>query len=123
MAPGGVLQRDAREIYDRIDAIGEAAADLLVNAEDNAMTRRIDKPCPQNIANAARQYEIVVPLEPVRKTLGELFPASIEQWRVRVQGSVVPDVIGLESSAKAAEMRLIHLTCALVENDHARDAR
>jgi hypothetical protein len=62
MAPGGVLQRDAREIYDRIDAVGEAAADLLVNTEDNAMTGRIDKPCPQNIANAARQYEIVVPL-------------------------------------------------------------
>ena len=38
MAPGGVLQRDAREIYDRIDAVGEAAADLLVNTEDNAMT-------------------------------------------------------------------------------------
>ena len=42
-----------------------------------------------------------------------------------VQGSVVPDVIGLESSAKTAEMRLIHLTCALVENDQccSRDAR
>jgi hypothetical protein len=53
------------------------------------------------------------------------FQLSIEQWRVRVQGSVVPDVIGLESSAKAAEMRLIHLSCALVENDQccARDAR
>ena len=62
MTPGGVLQRDAREIYARIDAVGEAAADLLVNTEDNAMTGRIDKPCPQNIANAARQYEIVVPL-------------------------------------------------------------
>jgi hypothetical protein len=63
MAPGGVLQRGAREIYDRIDAVGEAAADLLVNTEDedNAMTGHIDKPCPQNIANAARQYEIVVP--------------------------------------------------------------
>jgi hypothetical protein len=61
MAPGGVLQRDAREIYDRIYAVGEAAADLLVNTEDNAMTGRIDKPSPQNIANAARQYEIVVP--------------------------------------------------------------
>src|ERR1700680_4095530 len=77
MAPGGVLQRDAREIYDRIDAVGEAAADLLVNTEDNAMTRRIDKPCPQNIANAARQYEIVVPLavscQPVRKTLRGAF--------------------------------------------------
>ena len=46
MAPGGVLQRDAREIYDRIDAVGEAAAGLLVNTEDNAMTGRIDKPCP-----------------------------------------------------------------------------
>jgi hypothetical protein len=34
------------EIYDRIDAVGEAAADLLVNTEDNAMTGRIDKPCP-----------------------------------------------------------------------------
>ena len=34
MAPGGVLQGDAREIYDRIDAVGEAAADLLVNTED-----------------------------------------------------------------------------------------
>ena len=62
MTPGGVLQRDAREIYDRIDAVGEAAADLLVNTEDNAMTGRIDKPSPQNVANAARQYEIVVPL-------------------------------------------------------------
>jgi hypothetical protein len=61
MAPGGVLQRDACEIYDRIDAVGEAAADLLVNTEDNAMTGRIDKPCSQNISNAARQYEIVVP--------------------------------------------------------------
>ena len=62
MAPGCVLQRDAREIYDRIDLVGEAATDLLVNTEDNAMTRRIDKPCAQNIANAARQYKIVVPL-------------------------------------------------------------
>ena len=63
MAPGGVLQRDAREIYvTEIDAVGEAAADLLVNTEDARMTGRIDKPCPQNIANAARQYEIVVPL-------------------------------------------------------------
>src|SRR3984957_6711148 len=120
MVPDGALQRDAREIYDRIDAVGEAAADLLVNTEDNAMTGRIDKPCPQNIANAARQYEIVVPFvasqQPVRKTLGEFFPASIEQWRVRVQGSVVPDVVRLESNAKTAEMRLIHITCALVEN-------
>ena len=61
MTPGGVLQRDAREIYDRIDAVREAAADLLVNTEDNAMTGRINKPSPQNVANAARQYEIVVP--------------------------------------------------------------
>jgi hypothetical protein len=60
MAPGGVLQRDAREIYNRIDAVGEAAADLLVNTEDNAMTGRIEKRCPQNIANATRRYEIVV---------------------------------------------------------------
>ena len=29
----------------------------------------------------------------------------------------MPDVIGLESGAKAAEMRLIYLTCAVVEND------
>ena len=36
MARGGVLQRDAREIYNRIDAVGEAAADLLVNTEDSA---------------------------------------------------------------------------------------
>ena len=62
MAPGGVLQRDAREIYDRIDSVGKAAADLLVNTEDDAMTGRVDKPRPQDIANAARQYEIVVPL-------------------------------------------------------------
>ena len=129
MAPGGVLQRDAREIYDRIDAAGEAAADLLVNAEDNAMTGRIDKPCPQNIANAARQYKIVVPFaasqQPVRKTLGELFPASIEQWRIRVQGGVVPDIVGLESSAKARKVRIINVSRALVENDQcrARDAR
>ena len=61
MAQGGVLQRDAREIYDRIDAVGEAAANLLVNTEDNAMTGPIDKPCPQNIANAAHQYEIIAP--------------------------------------------------------------
>ena len=40
MAPGGVLQRDVREIYDRIGAVGEAAADLLVNTEDNAITGR-----------------------------------------------------------------------------------
>jgi hypothetical protein len=61
MAPGGVLQRDARR-FSRIDFVREAAADLLVNTEDNAMTGRIDKPCPQNVANAARQYEVVVPL-------------------------------------------------------------
>jgi hypothetical protein len=33
-----------------------------VNTEDNAMIRCIDEPHPQNIANPARQYEIVVPL-------------------------------------------------------------
>jgi hypothetical protein len=33
MAPGGVLQRDAHETYDRIDAVGEAATDLLVNTK------------------------------------------------------------------------------------------
>ena len=62
MAPGWMLQWDAREIDDGIDSVREAATDLLVNTEDNVMSRRFDKPHPQNIANAARQYEIVVPL-------------------------------------------------------------
>jgi hypothetical protein len=62
MAPGRLRQRDGYEIYDRIDLVGEGAADLLVNTEDNAMMRRVDKPRPENIANAAGQYEIGVPL-------------------------------------------------------------
>ena len=62
MAPGCMLQWDAREIDDRIDSVAEVATDLLVNTEDNAMIRRIDKPRGQNISNPARQYEIVVPL-------------------------------------------------------------
>ena len=62
MAPGRVLQRDAHKIYDRLYFVGEVAADLLVNTEDNAMARRIDAPRPQDIANSAPQYKIVVPL-------------------------------------------------------------
>jgi hypothetical protein len=62
MALGGLFQRDRHEINERIDFVREGSTDLLVNAEDNAMARHIDEPCPQNIANAAAQYKIVVPL-------------------------------------------------------------
>ena len=62
IAPGCVLQGDGHEVQGRIDAVGELATDLLVNAEDDAMGRRIDKPRRQDIANAASQYKIIVPL-------------------------------------------------------------
>ena len=62
LPPGCVLQRDVREIDHGIHPVGEVTADLLVNTEDNAMTGRVDKPGCQNIANAAHQDEIVVPL-------------------------------------------------------------
>ena len=49
MEPRRLLQRDGRELYDRIELFREAAP-LLVNAEDNKMTRRIGKPRPQYVA-------------------------------------------------------------------------
>jgi hypothetical protein len=92
MAPGCVLQRDAHEIYDRIDSVRKAATDLRVSTEDDAMIRRIDELRSQNIANPTRQYEVVVPLalpqQRVRKTLREFLPASIEQRRVGIQSCV-----------------------------------
>jgi hypothetical protein len=61
-APCCLLQRNSHKVYKRIDSVREVATDLLVNTEDHAMIRRIDKPRSQNISNPARQYEIVVPL-------------------------------------------------------------
>jgi hypothetical protein len=46
MAPGCLLQRNSHEAYSRIDSVREITADLLVNTEDDAMIRRIDKPRP-----------------------------------------------------------------------------
>jgi hypothetical protein len=62
MAPGCMLQCDAHEIDNRIESLREAATDLLVNTEHNAVMRQIYKPHSKNITNSARQYEIVVPL-------------------------------------------------------------
>src|SRR3954466_13240302 len=46
MVPGCLLQRAGHEVYNRIDSVRKAATDLLVNTEDNAMRRRIEKPRP-----------------------------------------------------------------------------
>jgi hypothetical protein len=54
MAPGCMLQRHKTEIYKPINSVREAATDLLVNADDNAMTQRIKRPHPKNLAGAAR---------------------------------------------------------------------
>ena len=62
VVPGCQPQRTGYEIDKRIDLVRKAATDLLMNAEDNAVGRRIDEPGPENIADAARQYKIVVPL-------------------------------------------------------------
>jgi hypothetical protein len=62
VVPGCPPQRAGHEIDKRFDLIRKAATDLLMNAEDNAVGRRIDEPGPQNIADAARQYKIVAPL-------------------------------------------------------------
>jgi hypothetical protein len=47
VVPGCQLQRDRHEIYERIDSVRKTAADLLVNTEDNAMVRCVDKPRPR----------------------------------------------------------------------------
>src|ERR1700730_5935582 len=62
VVPGCPLQRAGDEIYKRIELVRKAATDLLVNNEDNAMIVRFAEPRPENIANAACQYKIVVPL-------------------------------------------------------------
>jgi hypothetical protein len=62
MALGCQLQWYGHEIHKRIDSVREVATDLLVNTEDNAMARGLDEPRSQDIADAARQYKIVVPL-------------------------------------------------------------
>ena len=54
-------QRIRHQFDEEIEPCGKAPADLLMNTEDDVIVGRIDKPYPENIANAACQYKIVVP--------------------------------------------------------------
>jgi hypothetical protein len=98
-------QRICHQLDERIEPRGKTPADLLMNTENDVIVGRIDKPRPKNVANAACQYKIVVPFASaqyrIREAFGEFLPASIEQRRVWVERSVVPDIIGFEFGAQA----------------------
>src|SRR5882762_9809460 len=117
-------QRVRHQFDEGIEPRGKAPADLLMNTEDDVMVGRIDKPYPENIANAACQYKIVIPFATaqyrIRDTLGEFLPASIEQRRVWVEGGVVLDIVGFEFGAEAGKTGLFHMFRALVRNDQGR---
>jgi len=109
-------QRIRHQFDEGIEPRGKAPADLLMNTEDDVIVGRIDKPYPENIANAACQYKIVVPFATaqyrIRDTLGEFLPASIEQRRVWVEGGVVLDMVGFEFGAEAEKTGLSPRACS-----------
>src|SRR5882757_10231037 len=117
-------QRIRHQLDEGIEPCGKAPADLLMNTEDDVIVGRIDKPYPENIANAACQYKIVVPFATaqyrIRDTLGEFLPASIEQRRIWVEGGVVLDIVGFEFGAEAGKTGLFHISRALVRNNQSR---
>lgn len=100
-------QRIRHQLDEGIEPRGKAPADLQMNTEDDMIDGRFDKPYPENIANAICQYKIVVPFATaqyrIRDTLGEFFPASIEQRRVWVEGGVVLYIVGFEFGAEAGK--------------------
>src|SRR3979490_843771 len=117
-------QRIRHEFDEGIDAHGKTPADLLMNTEDDVIVGRIDKPYPENIANAACQYKIVVPFATaqyrIRDTLGEFLPASLDNRGVWVEGGVVLDIVGFEFGAEAGKTGLFHISRALVRNNQGR---
>src|SRR3981081_2979605 len=117
-------QRIRHQFDEGIEPRGKGPADLLMNTEDDVIVGRIDKPYPENIANAACQSKIVVPFATaqyrIRDTLGEFLPASIEQRRVWVEGGVVLDIVGFEFGAEAGKAGLFHISSALVRYQQRR---
>src|SRR5258708_33182656 len=117
-------QRIRHQFDEGIELRGKAPADLLMHTEDDVIVGRIEVPSPENIANAACQYKIVVPFATaqyrIRDTLGEFLPASIEQRRVWVEGGVVLDMVGFEFGAEAEKTGLFHVPRVLVRNDQGR---
>ncbi len=109
-------QRIRHQLDEGIEPRGKAPADLQMNTEDDMIDGRFDKPYPENIANAACQYKIVVPFATaqyrIRDTLGEFFPASIEQRRVWGEGGVVLDIVGFEFGAVAGKTGLFPCSCS-----------
>ncbi|WP_128089406.1 hypothetical protein [Bradyrhizobium viridifuturi] len=97
-------QRDVDEIDDPLDLAGKAAADPLVNTEDDPMMRRFRQPDAEDIGYPARQHEIIVPLAyPQRrgwKTFRKPCPICVDHWRVGIHGSVMSNVVGSEPGAK-----------------------
>jgi hypothetical protein len=92
-----------------------------VYAENHSVRWRLEQPRSDNIANAAGQNEVGIPLaspqQLVRQTLGELRPARIEQRGIRVERGVVSDVFRFRSFAQAGKASPIYPPCNLVEDD------
>ncbi len=61
MTYGRMPQRDVDEMDDPLDLVRKAPADLLVDPEDDTVTRRFRQPDAQDIGYPAHQHEIVVP--------------------------------------------------------------
>src|SRR3982074_2125974 len=103
-------QRIRHQFEEGIEPRGKAPADLLMNTEDDVIVGRIDKPYPENIANAACQYKIVVPFASAQyriwDTLGELLPASIEQRRVWVKRVELIHTVACKCGAEAGKTRI-----------------
>jgi hypothetical protein len=96
VATGRPLQRLGQETQDRGSIIRERAANSLVKTQDDGAGCSIEKARPQNIAHAAPQYEIIVPLAHPQhgpwKALGKLRPSLVEQRQIGVQRGVLTDV-------------------------------
>ena len=103
-------------------------SNLLVKAKNDGIGWRVNKASAENVTNAAGQHKIIVPFASRQDWPWEAFrqlpPArtNSQQWRERIQGRVMVNVLGFERCTQARKPNPIDARGFLAGNDH-RGAR